>query len=99
MRHKSFTLIAVIALALFVMFAFVYTNKKEAETNGHKEAEKELLEMNYPWRKLDYASSDNNLLMRVYQEISASELSDKEKDRERSWAFSEWEKYHQSDKE
>ena len=37
--------------------------------------------------------------MRVYQEISASKLSDKEKDREKSWAFSEWEKYHQSDKE
>ena len=53
--------------------------------------------MEYPWRKLNYASSDKYLLMRVNQEISASRLSDKEKNAEMSWAFSEWEKYHQTD--
>jgi hypothetical protein len=40
-----------------MVFAFIYTKKKEAETKGHKEAEKVLLEMEYPWRKLSYASS------------------------------------------
>ena len=97
MRRKTFTLIAAITLAFLMVFAFIYTKKKEAETKGHKEAEKVLLEMEYPWRKLNYASSDKYLLMRVNQEISASRLSDKEKNAEKSWAFSEWEKYHQTD--